>query len=227
MISKLIVVGGGKGGVGKSLVAAGLIDTAIEQKRNVLLIESDTSVPDVYKAYNGIVKSLAIDLDNKEGWITLLDALNDNEGTAILNTGARNDKGVKLFGSLLMTALPELKCQLETLWVIGRDRSSVELLANYMEAMKHGVIHVVRNTHYGDGEKFQLYNESTTRKKIESAGGKTIDFPDLADRVANAIRNGPTGNLAISKGATDLSFGDRIELSRWRSDVWISLGDVV
>lgn len=224
MISKLIVVGGGKGGVGKSLVATGLIDTSIELKRNVLLIESDTSVPDVYKAYSGIVKSVAIDLDKKEGWIMLLDALNDNEGIAILNTGARNDKGVKLFGSLLMTALPQLKCKLETLWVIGRRRASLELLADYIDAMQQDVIHVVRNNHYGDGEKFQLYNESATKKRVESAGGKTIDFPDLADRVSDAISN---GNLAISKGATDLSFGDRIELSRWRSEVWKALGEVV
>lgn len=224
MISKLIVVGGGKGGVGKSLVAAGLIDTSIELNRQVLLIESDTSVPDVYKAYNGIVKSMAIDLDKKEGWITLLDALNEHDGIAILNTGARNDKGVQLFSSLLMTALPQLKCQLETLWVIGRKRASLELLADYMDAIKEGVIHVIRNNHYGEGDKFQLYNESATKKRIEAAGGKTIDFPDLADRVSDAISN---SNLAISKGATDLSFGDRIELSRWRSEVWKTLGDVV
>ena len=224
MITKLIIVGGSKGGVGKSLVTFGVIDTAIEQKRQVLLIESDTSNPDVYKAHSSVVKSVAIDLDNKEGWIDLLNALNENDGIAILNTGARNNKGVAKFGALLMDALPELKCELETLWVIGRGRDSIELLADYMDAIKQGLIHVVRNNHYGESAKFQIYNESATKKRIESAGGKTIDFPDLADRVADVISN---GRIALSKGAVDLPFGDRIELSRWRSEVWASLGDVV
>lgn len=224
MISKFIVVGGGVGGVGKSSVTFGVVDTALEKKMQVLLIDSDTSNPDCFKAYKDIVKSEAIDLDKKEGWIELLNALNQNDGIAVLNTGARNNKGIASFGSLLMTALPELKCELETLWVIGRKKDSLEVLADYMETIHAGKIHVVRNLYHGESEKFTRFNESELKKKIEKAGGKTIDFPDLADRVVDEINH---KRLALSEAATNLDFGDRIELSRYRREVWLALGDVV
>lgn len=47
--------------------------------------------------------------------------------------------------------------------------------------------HVLRNLHFGASEKFQLYNGSDLKKRIEKSGGKTLDFPDLADRVADQL----------------------------------------
>ena len=44
-------VGGSKGGVGKSVMTLATVDHLLEQGANVLLVEYDTSNPDVWKAY--------------------------------------------------------------------------------------------------------------------------------------------------------------------------------
>jgi len=52
MSNKVIIVGGGKGGVGKSTVTLAIVDTLLAADQPVLLVESDDSNPDVFKALN-------------------------------------------------------------------------------------------------------------------------------------------------------------------------------
>ena len=47
MAKNIYVVGGGKGGVGKSIVTMATVDYFQAQGENVLLMKSDTSNPDV------------------------------------------------------------------------------------------------------------------------------------------------------------------------------------
>jgi hypothetical protein len=106
--------------------------------------------------------------------------------------------------------------KLITLLVINRQRDSLELLSKYMEAIPKTEIHVVRNTYIGDPSKFKIYNSSNIKKTIEDRGGKTIDFPDLADRLADEIYN---ERLPIAEAGEKMPLGDRAELARWRSEV--------
>jgi Mrp family chromosome partitioning ATPase len=46
---RLYGVGGSKGGVGKSIVAMAVLDSLLERGEPVLLVECDTSNPDVAK----------------------------------------------------------------------------------------------------------------------------------------------------------------------------------
>jgi Mrp family chromosome partitioning ATPase len=50
-------VGGSKGGVGKSMMTLATVDHLLEQGANVLLVECETSNPDVWKAYKGEVET--------------------------------------------------------------------------------------------------------------------------------------------------------------------------
>jgi MinD superfamily P-loop ATPase len=50
MAPNIYWVGGGKGGVGKSMVSMALLDYLLSKGVPALLVESDTSNPDVYKA---------------------------------------------------------------------------------------------------------------------------------------------------------------------------------
>ena len=45
-------IGGSKGGVGKSMMTVVVLDYLLEQGEKVLLVECDTSNPDVWKAYS-------------------------------------------------------------------------------------------------------------------------------------------------------------------------------
>jgi hypothetical protein len=113
------------------------------------------------------------------------------------------------------------------MWVINRQRDSLELLADYLDAMPVGKdhqVHVVRNGYYGSIEKFQLYNGSQLKKRIEEGGGHTLDFPDLADRVADQMA---TQRLTIQGALKEMPLGHRAELIRWRDEAFKVLGQVM
>jgi len=57
------------------------------------------------------------------------------------------------------------------LWVITRQRDSLELLKAFMEEVPKVDVHVVRNGYFGDERKFELHNGSKIREAVESRGG--------------------------------------------------------
>jgi hypothetical protein len=216
MEKPILLVGGGKGGVGKSLLSVALVDYVGATDGRPFLIETDTSVPDVFKTYSGEFGADLVNLDEREGWIELLNLVEGHpEDTIVINTGARNQTGITNFGKTLRKALPQLKRKLVVFWLIDRKRESLELLADFRETLPEAIIHVVRNMYLGAERKFELYNASKMRASIEEAGGRSLSFPELADRVTDAMNK---GRLTVAKAVEELSFGDRMEVERWRDE---------
>lgn len=217
MAKSIYLIGGSKGGVGKSLVTMATVDYLQERGENVLLIESDTSNPDVWKTYKDCAETELVNLDEADGWIQLVNLCDSNKDRAVvINTAARNNKLVSAYGETLNSTLAELKRKLVTLWVINRQRDSLELLKEYMGAIPNAVVHVVRNGHFGEEKKFELYNSSKLRTVIEERGGQSVTFPDLADRVSDDIYS---KRMSIAVAMKELPLGNRAELARWRGEV--------
>ena len=224
MEKQIYLVGGSKGGVGKSLVSMALVDHLLESGESVLLVESDTSNPDVWKAYNDTVDAHLLDLDEADGWIELVNLCDSApKSVAVVNTAARNNRGVSAYGETLNSTLVDLKRRLVTLWVINRQRDSLELLREYMAAIPNAEVHVVRNAYFGEEKKFELYNASNIKKAVEEHGGKSVTFPDLADRVSDDLYS---KRLSIAKASKELPLGNRAELSRWKNEVTRVLSEV-
>lgn len=218
MESSIYIIGGNKGGVGKSLVTMATVDF-LEQisKRKVVLVDSDTSNPDAWKSYKDSMKTELVNLDEPEGWSDLVNICHNNSNSVIVvNTGARNGKGVSAYSKTLSETLVELQRKLVTFWVINRQRDSLEMLKEYMHTLPGAQVHVIRNGYFGEERKFELYNISKIRKEVQERGGKSVTFPDLADRVADEIY---CKRLSIEKAQKELSIGDRAELRRWRNIV--------
>jgi hypothetical protein len=222
MSKKIYIVGGCKGGVGKSVVTMAFIDYLVRTRQEeVYLVESDTSNPDVGRACfkpvddSPFLPGEALDLDDSEGWINLVNAAGHNPGAHIVvNTAARNDKGVGAYGSLLSESLQDLDRDVVTFWVINRQKDSLDLCDTYLKAVPFGTTHVVINGYFGERKKFQLYDDSQVRQEIEEKG-QTLYFPDLADRVADMMRN---ESLTVSEAEKTLNIGERAELRRWRNE---------
>ena len=221
----ILIIGGGKGGVGKSLLSVALVDYVSVTDGRPFLVETDTSVPDVYKTYSGDIGAELVNLDEREGWIDLVNLVDSKpESTIVINTGARNQTGIGNFGKTLGKALPQLKRKLIVLWLIDRKRESLQLLADFTEALPEAEVLVVRNMYLGTEKKFELYNSSKMRASIEQGGGRSLNFPELADRVTDAMNK---GRLTVAKACVELSLGDRMELERWREECKAMLSEVI
>jgi len=225
MSKAIFLVGGGKGGVGKSLMSMALLDFLQAGGQEPFLVETDTSVPDVFKTYQEETAGELVNLDEREGWIELVNLVESRaESAIVINTGARNQTGVSNFGRTLSKALGELGRKLVVLWMIDRKRESLELLSDFMEAIPEAEVHVVRNLYLGSEKKFELYNGSKMKSGIEGKGSRSINLPELADRVTDAMNK---GRMTIAKATGELSLGDRMELERWREECAAMLSQVV
>jgi len=205
-------VAGSKGGVGKSLVSMAVIDHLQRKEQETLLVETDTSNPDVWKAYREETRSVTLNLDGVEGWIELVNACaEEGERAVVVNTAARNNEGVVAHGDILQNTLGELNRELVTLWVVNEQRDSLELLREYLERVKTRVF-VVKNQHFG--RKFEIYPTTRLKGEVEARGGKDLWFPELAARVADCLYS---RRLTIGRAMKELPLGDRAELQRWRN----------
>ena len=224
MSKAIFLVGGGKGGVGKSLMSMALLDFLQAGGAEPFLVETDTSVPDVFKTYQEETAGELVNLDEREGWIELVNLVESRAAsTIVINTGARNQTGVSNFGRTLSKALGELGRKLVVLWMIDRKRESLELLSDFMAAIPEAEVHVVRNLYLGTEKKFELYNGSKMKAGIEGRGSKSVNLPELADRVTDAMNK---GRMTIAKATGELSLGDRMELERWREECADMLSEV-
>ena len=214
----LYFIGGSKGGVGKSILSMLLADFLTQyRKRKIILVESDTSNPDVGKTFthSDDVEVLSLSLDEADGWIELVNYCEASDKDLVINSAARSGEAIEKFGDTLIGSLDELQRQLVSFWVINRQRDSIELLKKYMDVVP-GELHVVRNTFYGEPQKFELFNNSKTKVEAEKRGA-TIDLPDLADRVTDDLYS---KRLSIVTALETMPLGNKAELKRWRSLAW-------
>ena len=217
MAKNICLIGGSKGGVGKSIATMATVDYLQAQGESVLLIESDTTNQDVWKAYKDSIDTALLNLDVADGWIELANTCENNpDSIVVINTAARNDRGVNIHGNILNSTLEELKRKLITLWMINPQRDSLELLREYRAAMPNAHVHVVRNEYFGEEETFMFYNDSNLRTEVEARGGHSVTFPKLARRVAIDIF---IKRLSIAAALQEMPIGNRAELIRWRNEV--------
>jgi hypothetical protein len=213
MAKPIISVTGSKGGVGKSIVSMAVVHYLKNKGEKVLLVEADTTNPDVWKCYRNDVECERLNLDEKEGWMDLTNLLAERpEYLVVINTPARSTDGVNSYGALLTESLPELQREMVTLWVINSQRDSLELLKQYLNAISVGRVHVLRNLYHGPEKKFELYNNSKIRESLESRGGKSLNFPEVADRISDQLHS---DRRTIQQVIDSSPIGNRAEVNRW------------
>lgn len=221
--TRMILIGSGKGGCGKTVTAMALLDHLTSENVPVQLIETDTSNPDVAKAYQSTVDTELINLDVEDGWIVLLNlcerlSLREKVSgrTIVVNTGSRNNTALNQYGSLLAASLEELNLELVTVWLIDGNRDCLELLQDFLKVFPTSRTHVVRNLHCA--QKFDLYDSGKTREIVEGRGGTSLVLPALSERVMQSVNR---SRLTFAAAATSehLQFGHKRVLLKWRSEV--------
>lgn len=215
MNEPIILVSGSKGGVGKSLTSMALLDYFLANHKYAKLVDADTNNPDVFRCYGRYADGETLDLGDVEGWIRLVNLCDAAPyKSVVVNTPAQSNLPVRKHGTILVESLRELARPLITLWVVNRQRDSLELLGDYMGHMNGGLTHVVCNGYFGDESKFELYKSSAIRETVHAQGGKSLFLPDLADRVTDELYG---KRATLADAAQQFKLGDRVELQRWRA----------
>jgi hypothetical protein len=133
----------------------------------------------------------AIVLDESEtGWITLFDLCEKSSDTLfVINSAARSNYGVAANGGDFSHSLEDksIAYDLVTFWPINRQIDCVNLLMNYVKAIRHGPVYVIRNNYWGEPKDFQVYDSLVTRAKgqnpAQSRISGVLDFPALNDLI--------------------------------------------
>ena len=225
MKDTIFYVGGGKGGVGKSIVSLTFVDyliTKYSETKTVHLIETDESNPDVGRVYKGkIPVTTAILEENEKGWIRMADLIEKTPDTLfVINSAARSNLGIRKNGGNFVAVLESGKIPYDfvTFWPINRQKDSVLLLEDFIEHVTFGPVFAIRNNYFGEDGDFTLYTKQYDKsKQLKERITGTLDFPSLADIIADDFY---TGGKTISETVETLgAFAGQSFLS-WRNQVY-------
>ncbi|GHV44867.1 hypothetical protein FACS1894204_02730 [Synergistales bacterium] len=224
MEDTIFYVGGGKGGVGKSMISLTLVQYLIDKygdTKTIHLIETDESNPDVGRVYKGKIPMTTAILDNDEkGWILMSSLIEQSHDTLfVINSAARSNMGIKKNGRNFTAVLESgaVPYDLITLWPINRQKDSVALLEDFLNYVAFGSVYPVRNCYFGEPDDFTLYAKCVNESKfLRSRISGILDFPALSDIIADAFY---TGGRTIPETVDILgAFAGQSFLS-WRNQV--------
>lgn len=210
-MNKIILVGGGKGGVGKSTVVFSVVDFLLSKGEKVVLVESDDSNPDTYKALSKLVASELCNLDAEEGFIKLGGIIEaSNDACVVVNTAARATKSIVEHGGILSDVARELGRELVMLWPVNRQRDSIELLKGFLNGTAgYSATYALLNTYFGVAEKFSRFQASKQKERVTG----TLVFPELNDLVADKLID---NRLSLCNADAVMSIAERSALRRYR-----------
>ncbi len=228
-----ILVDGGKGGVGKSLVAAIVCAMLERAGMQYAVIDVDDSNPDVARAHMPpaaikadepaplCVKSSAYAVDGAHAadeWASLLSdvgmmATDHPSGAVVVASGARMLRPFQRWGQHLAAFRPH------TLWVVDTSYAALENLDRYLQAMPEAQVAVVLNGGAGGGDveecDFREWAKSAlrTERKLPAFFLPAFPLPDMLRLFSNEGLS-----LQSILVAPQLTLGQRIMYSAWLSD---------
>jgi hypothetical protein len=231
-MKNLTYVGGSKGGTGKSLFCMALVDYVRKTfpEDEVLLIETDSSNPDVGRLYGKIdgvsIRGVLLDEEEK-GWVAMADYIDDtNAKHIVINSMAASNLGIKVQGSLFEQSIINsgLDINFNVFWVCNRTKDSVTLLRDFLDCIKIAVVYPVLNLYFGKEEEFSFYRSSRdVQEMIAERGGRQLTFPNLNDLIADKLY---TDEISFEALPPRLKLGMRTSLERWLRTVKVSFDEI-
>ncbi len=218
-MSHIHLVGGEKGGVGKSTVARLLAQEFIDRNQPFVALDGDQSHGDLLRFYTDYTKPLNL-RDNASADGILLSAM-DADQVVLVDLPAQSASALQSW--VQDSGVLELADELDipvTIWhVTDGSRNSVDLLQRVIDdfADHRGVSFVVVRNH-GRGSNFDaFFDRSQAKTQAEARGARVIDLAKLDD---NVMTNIDWKNLSFWAAANRVE-GDCLSvLDRQRAKAW-------
>lgn len=223
-VTPVYLVAGGKGGVGKSMVALVLIDQLRLLGKSVLYFETDTANADVWfclerdgknapgEPIDGVTM-YTINIENGNSWAGMLQLIETHpDHVVVIGTASRTIDYVREYGYTLRETLPLIQRKLITLWVIDEQIDSVNQLKEHLEVFPESEIHVIKNSKHGSD--FPFYDGGEVHSAVTAKGGRSLLMPRLLLCVVNSLYS---EKLAISQALDVLPTVNKVILVHFRN----------
>ncbi|WP_418315748.1 mobilization protein [Piscinibacter sakaiensis] len=223
-MARIHLIGGEKGGVGKSLVARLLAQYMIDRQIPFLGFDTDRSHGALMRFYAGFASPVQI--DRYEMLDRIIEAaVEQPERRILVDLAAQTHEPLRRWidESGVLDLAAEHGVGLNYWHVMDSGRDSVDLLGNLVEAFGDRVSHVlVRNQLRGDD--FRLLDGSPELDKALALGARTVTIKHLNDAVMQKIDATSSSFWAASQAAdkpvTGLGMMDRQRVKVWLRDVY-------
>lgn len=217
---------GDKGGVGKSMVSAVLIDYLLSQDRKVTLIEGDEGQPDVALRYARLIDIKLVNL-NRSGdaetavmaWVDAIESVNP-DSDIVVNLPAAAGDTLDSMATLLVEAASECGHDMTIMYSLGAystatDSLEKSLTVGMMASVPLSRTCIVYPAFIGKQETFTFY-KTDVRLEYVQGGGHEVIMPALSpDTLAEAVFKSKGSLSALAeKETSSLSFGQRIFFSK-------------
>ncbi len=222
----LVFIGNGKGGVGKSVIALGLIDALGRRwpAAGIGVVESDTNNPDVMKSIpNGgrEIYAAAFDLADEGGWIGAANWVEMGGYDIIVVSGAAKlSAAICRHAGIIDDVATALGMRQVMLWPIDRMKDSLIGLLDWQQARGTGWrTVVVRNAFFGT--TWAMHDELLTTGKTSD---EFIVWPELSDYASIKLARDRLPPWGAKAGR--LTIAERSSLRQYRNLVGAALEPV-
>lgn len=222
MSKKIVFCHGDKGGVGKSVLAAALVDIALDHGP-VALIEGDLKIRDLARRYEAVegVTGYLIDLarpdSSQDAAIVLFDAL-ERAGLpdcVIINLPASASGTVDQEADVIKAAATDMGYSIRVGWMLGAGEDSARLAAESALCRIADRKVAIHNAAFGP-ITHSTWPTHPARAGWRKSGGLEVEMPALAARVMSEIRDRPGRFAEFGQPAGGLTIISRQIVVSWR-----------
>jgi hypothetical protein len=214
------LIGGEKGGVGKSLVARLLAQYFIDQSIPFIGFDSDRTHGALLRFYGSYTSPILV--DNYESLDTIVEAATDNpERRILVDLAAQTNHGLTQWmeDSQLLEVAPEIGLDIRYWHVMDTGRDSVDLLRRLLD--RHGTrLHYTLVLNQVRGTDFRILEASGEKERALGMGAGIVHLKRLHEISMNKIDAGSMSFWAVANKNEGDTSGLRL-LERQRVKLWL------
>jgi hypothetical protein len=202
-----------KGGVGKSFLAANLVQYLKDQKLPHGAIDTDNANSTLKRSH---AEALFVNVDERQELDAIFTTLDTHPVVVVDGRAASADQFLKYFDEIeLADLLTKLKASLTVLIPVSHEADSVAQVKLLSDVLGNHIDYVVVKNE-GLSQHFHLYEQSQVRKRLTGElEGREILMPKLYDWLVAKLN---AENLTVTQAiASDqLTLMDRQRLKSWQ-----------
>jgi len=229
-MNKIHLIGGEKGGVGKSVVARVVAQYLIDKNIPFIGFDTDRSHGSLMRFYAGYASPVVI--DNYDSLDAIVEAIVEQPDKRVLVDLAAqtHDALVKWMDvSGVLETAEELGVSFVYWHVMDSGKDSVDLLKKLFDRFGTRLNYVIVLNQLR-GDNFEIFNTSGERERAEGLNAKIITIKCLHESVINKIDAGSTSFWAAqTKSTTEvkgLGLLDRQRVKLWLRDAYEQIDSV-